>query len=88
MEGGEKRTTLYVAHQGRRDHLRRNVGVVHKTVGMRRRQFHHLPRHSAFGFRWSGDAGGGGGAISWLPRVQKVPATASSESAHVTLAKL
>ena len=27
--------------------------------------------------------GGGGGTISWLPRVQKVTATASSESEYV-----
>ena len=32
--------------------------------------------------------GGGGGTISWLPRVQKVTATASSESEYVALAKL
>ena len=30
-----------------------------KTVCMSGRLFRHLPRYLAFGFRWSGDAGGG-----------------------------
>ena len=52
-------TIYYVAHEGRWDHLRRNAGAVHKTVGMGGRRFRYLSRHSAFGFRRSGDAGGG-----------------------------
>ena len=59
LEGGEKRTTISVAHEGPWDHLRRNAGVVHKIFSMGGRRFRHLPRHSAFGFRRSGDAGGG-----------------------------
>ena len=75
-----------MAHEGRWDHLRCNTGVVHKTVGMGGRRFHHLPRHSAFGFRRSSDAGGG--AISWFSRMQKVTAAASSESEYVALAEV
>ena len=48
-----------MAHDGRWDHLRRNVGVVYKPVGMGGHRFRHLPRHSAFGFRRSNDAGVG-----------------------------
>ena len=60
LEGGEKSTTIPVAHEGYWDRLRRNaVVVVHKTVGMGRLRFRHLPRHSAFGFRRRSDAGGG-----------------------------
>ena len=51
---------------------------MNKNVGLGGRQFRHLPRHSAFGFRRSSYAGGGG-AISWFARVQKVTAAASSE---------
>ena len=32
---------------------------MHKTLGMGGRRFHQLPRHSAFGFRRSSEAGGG-----------------------------
>ena len=60
LECDEKGTTISVTHEGPWDHLRRNAGVVHKTVGMGGRRFRHLPRLSALGFRWSGDAGGGG----------------------------
>ena len=59
---------------------------MHKTVGMGGRRFRHLPRHSAFGLRRSGDAGGG--AISWFSRIQKVTAAASSESEYVALAEV
>ena len=55
----EKGTTIPVAHEGRWDHERRNAGVVHKTIGKGGRRFRHMPRHEAFGFRRSGDAGGG-----------------------------
>ena len=48
-----------MAHEGRWDHLRKNAGIVHKTVGMDGRQFRHLSRYSMFGFRRSGDGGGG-----------------------------
>ena len=58
LEGGEKSTTIFVAHEGRWDHLRWNARVVHKTVGMGGRRFRHLPRHSAFGFRRNSNAGG------------------------------
>ena len=74
-----------MAHEGRLDHLRRNAGVVHKTVGTAGRRFVYLPRHSAFGFRRSHDAGGG--AINWFSRVQKVTAAALSESEYVALAE-
>ena len=60
---------------------------MHKTVGMGGRRFRHLPRYSAFGFRRSSDAGGGG-AINWFSRVQKVTAAASSESEYVALAEV
>ena len=76
-----------MAHEGRWDHLRRDTEVVHETAGMGRRRFRHLPRHSAFGFRRSGDAGEGG-AISLFSRVQKVTAAASSESEYVALAEI
>ena len=59
LEGGEKGTTIPVVHEERWDHLRRNAGVVHKTIGMGGRRFRHLPRHSAFGVGRSSDAGGG-----------------------------
>ena len=59
---------------------------MHKTVGMGGRRFRQLPRHSAFGFRRSSDAGGG--TICWFPRVQKVTAAASSESEYVALAEV
>ena len=58
---------------------------MHKPIGMRGRRFRHSPRHSAFGFRRSGDAGGG--AISLFSRVQKMTAAASSESEYVALAE-
>ena len=77
--------TISVWHEGRWDHLRRNARVVHKTVGMGGHRFRHLPRHSAFGFRRSGDAGG---AINWFSRVQKVTAAVSSESEYVALAEV
>ena len=83
---GEKGTTIPMAHEGRWDHLRRNTGVVHKTVGMGGRRSRHLPRHSAFGFRRSSDAERG--AISWFSRVQKVTAAASSELEYVALAEV
>ena len=51
--GASKRALQYL---WRWDHLRRNAGVVHKNFGMNGRRFCHLPRHSAFGFRRSGDA--------------------------------
>ena len=76
-----------MVHEGLWDHLQRNAGIVHKTVGIGGRQFRHLPRHSAFGFRRSGDAGEGG-AISWSSRVQTVTAAASSESEYVVLAEV
>ena len=63
MGGGEKGTTIYVGHEGHWDHLLRNTGVVHKTFGMDGRQFSHLPRHSAFGFRRSGNSGGGARSV-------------------------
>ena len=76
-----------MADEGHWDHLRRNTEVEHKTVGMvGGRQFGHLPRHLA------SVSGGavmlGGGAISWFLRVQKVTATALSESEYVTLAEV
>ena len=70
-----------MAHEGPWHHLRRNAGVVHKTVGMGGRRFRHLPRLSTLGFRRSGDAGGG--AISWFWRMQKATAATSSESEYV-----
>ena len=60
---------------------------MHKTVGIGGRRFHHLPRHSAFDFRRSSDAGGVG-VISWFSMVQKVTAAASSESEYVALAEV
>ena len=60
LEGGEKGTTIPVAHEKRWDHLRGDAGVVHKTVRIGGRRFRHLPRHSACGSRRSSDAGGGG----------------------------
>ena len=75
-----------MTHEGHWNHLRRNAWVVHKTVGMSGRQFRHLPRHSAFGFRRSDDAGGG--AISLFSRVQKVNTAASFESEYVALAEV
>ena len=58
LESGEKGTTIPVAHEGGWDHVRWDAGVVHKTVGMGGRRFRLFPRHSAFGFRWTSDAGG------------------------------
>ena len=63
LEGGEKATTIPVADEGHWDHLRMNAEVVHKTVGMGGRQFCHLPRHSAFGFRRGRDVGGGARSV-------------------------
>ena len=60
---------------------------MHKTVGMGERRFRHLPRHSTFGFRRSGDAGGGG-AISRFLRVQKVTTAVSFESYYVALTEV
>ena len=76
-----------MAHERRCDHLRRNVRVAHKAVGMGGRRFRHLLRHSALGFRRSGDAGGGV-AIDWFSTVQKVTAAGSSESEYVALAEV
>ena len=59
---------------------------MHKTVGMGGCRFCHLSRHSAFGFRWSSDAGGG--EISWFSRVQKVAAAAISKSEYLALAEV
>ena len=75
-----------MAHEERWDHLRRDAGAVHKIFGMGGHRFRHLPRHSAFGFRRSSDAGAG--AISWFSMIQKVAAAASSESVYVALAEV
>ena len=61
---------------------------MHRTVDMSERRFRHLPRHSAFSFRRSGDAGGRGGAISWFSRMRKVTSVASSESEYVALSEV
>ena len=63
-----------------------SAGVVHKTIGVGGRRLRHLPRLSAFGFRRSGNAGGG--SISSISKVQKATAAASSKSEYVALAEV
>ena len=59
VHSGRRKGHYNICDARRWDHLQRNSGVVHKTVGMGVRRFRHLPKHSAFGLRRSGDAGGG-----------------------------
>ena len=87
LESSENGTTIPVAHKGRWDHVRRNAGVVHKTLGTWvDADFATCPdtRHSVSG----GAVMLGGGVISWFSRVQKVAAAASSETEHEAMAEV
>ena len=83
---GRRKGYYNICGARRWDHLQEELRVVHKTVGMGGRRFRHLPRHSAFGLRRSGDAGGRRDKL--VLEGAEGDRGASSESEYVALAKV